>query len=325
MPATVSATASSRGPTAALACQEPFETPNLLGVEGPAVGPSGEALEARPPTGLLLGGGPGRPCVAGEERRGNHGERSEVHRREMQLFHLVGRRRLSLRDTFESVRAGLRRELPGPHRRRRRRCEDPPARLAPGTDAVGEGRPLRPLVAVPGEAEQVGDGVVVLGRSQGQRSGVPRGSAPGAVRLAARGPRGRDGGTGHGQHRPHDSMSHEIRPAYSRTSYGSVAESGRSAIATGPACAGAARLSKAITPGRHRSPCRPSAGAGPRRCGSGPHDEHRRPAFERAEPRSLRIVTDDISTTENSGVWRAMEWRPQRDSNPCLSLERAES
>ena len=184
MPATVSATASSRGPTAALACQEPFETPNLLGVEGPAVGPSGEALEARPPTGLLLGGGPGRPCVAGEERRGNHGERSEVHRREMQLFHLVGRRRLSLRDTLESVRAGLRRELPGPHGRRRRRCEDPPARLAPGTDAVGEGRPLRPLVAVPGEAEQVGDGVVVLGRSQGQRSGVPRGSAPGAVRRA---------------------------------------------------------------------------------------------------------------------------------------------
>ena len=187
---------------------EPFETAHLPGVEGPAVGAPGEAREARPRAGLPFGRASRRQVAAGGERRRDQGERREVHRRQMQFFHLVRRRRLSLGDALEPVRAGLRREPPGPRRRRRRGREDPPVGLAPGADAAGQRGPRRPPLAVAGEAEQVGDGVVVLGRGQGEGGGAGRGGAA-AAPLSARGLRREGRGEEPGRGRRRDSVFHD--------------------------------------------------------------------------------------------------------------------
>ena len=166
---------------------ELLETAALPGRRGACGRPVGRSARGSPTRTLpSLGRRQRRPSAAGEERRRHEGERREVHGRQMQLFHLVGRRRLPLGDALEALGTGLRREPPRPHRRGRRRREDTLARLAPGADAVGEGGARRPPVAVAGKAEQVGDGVVVLGRGQGERGGVRRGSGHRRGRLAAR-------------------------------------------------------------------------------------------------------------------------------------------
>ena len=146
--------------------REPFA---LVAGERTAPRPLGEPLDAGPGAVLLRGGGQGGPVGAVEEHRRQRSERREVHRREVQLLDLVGRRVLPLHDAFEAAGARFGRKPPGPDRGWRRGQEDPLARGAPRAEGIGEERPRRPVLAVPRKAEQVGDGVVVLGRGQRQR------------------------------------------------------------------------------------------------------------------------------------------------------------
>ena len=158
--------------------REPFP---LVAGERTAPRPLGEPLDAGPCAVLLRGGGQGGPVGAVEERRRQRSERREVHRREVQLLDLVGRRVLPLRDPLEAASAWLRRKTPRPDRRRWGRQEDSLACRAPRAQRIGHGRPSRPALAVPRKPEQVGDGVVVLGRRQ--RQGRRARGADGSGRL----------------------------------------------------------------------------------------------------------------------------------------------
>ena len=331
----------------------------------------------------------------------------------MQLLHLVGRRGLPLGDALETLQAGLLREPPRPRRRGRGRHEDSLARLAPGADAVGEGGARRPAVAVAGKAEEVGDGVVVLGRGQREGGGVRRGSIRRRGRLAGRRGRRQDPGERRRQHHRRESMSHGSEAASARRGR-SVALRGRGSgegvLAAGrqgrprvdrprhvvlpapgeplqvdhaghhvrqrllhgahirlqglhvrsqlgqvsgdylelrvPRCSGpdetrdddqeCHRWRELVEPPRkyqrntwYHGQREGAAGAG-RRHGPG---ESRRPAYRPRVgwPREGSLLSAASSRTIEScrTSWACRldpgKWRPQRDSNPCLSLERAES
>ena len=136
--------------------------------QGPAPGALGKPEDARCGAGLTLRGREVGPSGAVEEGRRQQGEGPEVHPGEVQFLDLVGGRILALRDALEAVGAWLGRKMPRPRVGWWRRREHALAGGAPRADPVGNGRSLRPQFAVSGEAEQVGDRVVVLGRRERQ-------------------------------------------------------------------------------------------------------------------------------------------------------------
>ena len=86
----VSASASSRGPAAILARQNTSSRARSGALSGPSIRTPGEAFDALPRAGVLGLSGERGPVVAREEGRGHEHERREMHRRQVQLLHLIG-------------------------------------------------------------------------------------------------------------------------------------------------------------------------------------------------------------------------------------------
>ncbi len=147
---------------------ESLDPTALSFVQRPAVRPLGEAEDARRGTGLALRGRQVGPARAVEEGRREQGEGPEVHPGEVEFLDLVGGRTLALCNALEAVGTGLVRKWPRPRVGRRRWREHALAGGAPRADPVGDSRALRPSFPVSGEAQQVGDRVVVLGRRKRQ-------------------------------------------------------------------------------------------------------------------------------------------------------------